>query len=319
MRSRVAIRGNFFASCIPEGAPDGKSAPPWQHIAVMYPKQAGFGKICAPCIRKAPQTAFRECIARRSCQGGALFAALTPQIMHGAQILPRFSARKVLRVEGWRRWVVASALCIEADGPHVRTRPSPTAPHPVTKPRTGGPCTPVAATAFGERTVRRRVCLPEQRPSCGSRSSLRGRRFLATACPELPASRRVSPRSRCCGERTVRARLSRGAVCLRHPLATTACPGVARPARSSPRCRHFSVSASSPTESCAQWQLHAPWASCSSAAARTPLVGSGFPRRSAQKKRPAERWSLWQFADYAQAIQRVPSGDDQARRPADGA
>ena len=88
MRSRAAIRGSFLASCIPEGASDGKSAPPWQHIAAVHPKRAGFGKIRAPCIRKALQIAFRECIARRSCQGGALFAALTPRIMHGARILP---------------------------------------------------------------------------------------------------------------------------------------------------------------------------------------------------------------------------------------
>ena len=38
MRSRTPCRGKFFASCIPEGAPDGKSAPSWQHIAAMYPK-----------------------------------------------------------------------------------------------------------------------------------------------------------------------------------------------------------------------------------------------------------------------------------------
>ena len=38
-------------------ASDGKSAPSWQHIAAMHPKRAGFGKIFAPCIRKAPQTA----------------------------------------------------------------------------------------------------------------------------------------------------------------------------------------------------------------------------------------------------------------------
>ena len=88
MRSRTPCRGNFLASCIPEGTPDGKSAPSWQDIAAMHPKRAGIGKIRAPCIRKAPQTAFRECIARRSCQGGALFAALTPRIMHSTRILP---------------------------------------------------------------------------------------------------------------------------------------------------------------------------------------------------------------------------------------
>ena len=89
VRSRAAIRGSFFASCVPEGASDGKSAPSWQHIAAVHPKRAGFGKIFAPCIRKAPQTGVRGYTARRSCQEGALFAARAPQIMHGAQILPR--------------------------------------------------------------------------------------------------------------------------------------------------------------------------------------------------------------------------------------
>ena len=72
VRSRAAIRGSFFASCVPEGASDGKSAPSWQHIAAMHPKRAGFGKICAPCIRKAPQSAVEECTARISCRQGAL-------------------------------------------------------------------------------------------------------------------------------------------------------------------------------------------------------------------------------------------------------
>ena len=88
VRSRVAICGNFFAPCIPEGAPDGKIISSRQDLRAMYPKRAGFGRICAPCIRKAPQIAFPEYTARRSCQEGALFAALTPRIMHSTQILP---------------------------------------------------------------------------------------------------------------------------------------------------------------------------------------------------------------------------------------
>ena len=92
VRSRAAIRGGFFASCVPEGASDGKSAPSWQHIAAMHPKRAGFGKIFAPCIRKAPQTVVWEYTARRSCHEGALFAARASQIMHGAQILPFLGA-----------------------------------------------------------------------------------------------------------------------------------------------------------------------------------------------------------------------------------
>ena len=92
VRSRAAIRGGFFTSCVPEGASDGKNASSRQHIAAMYPKRAGFGKICAPCIRKAPQTGVRGCTARRSCQEGALFAARAPQIMHGTRVLPSFGA-----------------------------------------------------------------------------------------------------------------------------------------------------------------------------------------------------------------------------------
>ena len=92
VRSRAAIRGSFFTSCVPEGASDGKSASSRQHIAAVHPKRAGFGKICAPCIRKAPQTGVRGCTARISCQEGAPFAARAPQIMHGVRILPSFGA-----------------------------------------------------------------------------------------------------------------------------------------------------------------------------------------------------------------------------------
>ena len=52
----------------------------WQDMRAMYPK--------------SPAIAFRECIARRSCQGGALFAARTPRIMHTAQILPSVAAEQ---------------------------------------------------------------------------------------------------------------------------------------------------------------------------------------------------------------------------------
>ena len=88
VRSRAAIRDNFFASCIPKAASDGKIASSWQDSRAMHPKRAGFGKICAPCIRKAPQTAVWGYTARRSCHEGAAFAAQAPRIMHSAQILP---------------------------------------------------------------------------------------------------------------------------------------------------------------------------------------------------------------------------------------
>ena len=102
VRSRVSIRGNIPPRCVP-GRPSvtifsphasqkrprtGKSPVRGKIRVPCIRKRAGSGKICALCIRKAPQTAFRERTARRSCQEGPLFAARAPRIMHGAQILP---------------------------------------------------------------------------------------------------------------------------------------------------------------------------------------------------------------------------------------
>ena len=64
--------GKISPRCVPEGASDGKNTGSWQHIACMHSNTANFGKICAPCIRKAPQSAVGECTARTSCRQGAL-------------------------------------------------------------------------------------------------------------------------------------------------------------------------------------------------------------------------------------------------------
>ena len=82
----------FFHSMYPKGASDEKRGASWQDLRAMHPKRAGFGKMCAPCIRKAPQIAVGGYTARISCQEGALFAARAPRIMHGAQILPSVAA-----------------------------------------------------------------------------------------------------------------------------------------------------------------------------------------------------------------------------------
>ena len=71
MRSRAADHGKIPPRCVPEGAPDGKSTGSRQHIACMYSNTANFGKICVPCIRKAPQSAVGEYTARASCRQGA--------------------------------------------------------------------------------------------------------------------------------------------------------------------------------------------------------------------------------------------------------
>ena len=72
MRSRAAGRGKISPRCVPEGASDEKNTGSWQHIACMHSDSANFGKICAPCIQKAPQSAVWEYTARTSCRQGAL-------------------------------------------------------------------------------------------------------------------------------------------------------------------------------------------------------------------------------------------------------
>ena len=63
--------GKISPRCVPERASDKKNARSWQHIACMYSDSANFGKICVPCIRKAPQSAVGEYTARASCRQGA--------------------------------------------------------------------------------------------------------------------------------------------------------------------------------------------------------------------------------------------------------
>ena len=71
MRSRTAGHGKISPRCVHEGASDEKKASSWQHIACMHSNTANFGKICVPCIQKAPQSAAGEYAARTSCRQGA--------------------------------------------------------------------------------------------------------------------------------------------------------------------------------------------------------------------------------------------------------
>ena len=88
VRSRVPGDGNISPWCVPGRQSVASFA---LHASRKWPragKSPVRGKIRAPCIRNAPQTAVGGCTARISCQEGALFAARTPRIMHGARILP---------------------------------------------------------------------------------------------------------------------------------------------------------------------------------------------------------------------------------------
>mgnify|MGYP007116799992 CR=1 FL=1 len=106
VRPQVPCRGKISPRCVPgrqsvaifslhvsqKRPRTGKSPVRGKIRAPCIRKRAGFGRICAPCIRKALQTAVWEYTARRSCHEGPAFAARTPRIMHGAQILPSSDA-----------------------------------------------------------------------------------------------------------------------------------------------------------------------------------------------------------------------------------
>lgn len=148
--------------------------------------------------------------------------------------------------------------------------------------------------------------------AAAARSNLRGRRFLASARPmarpvsqlsALPrhaCSHNRPPRSRCGGERTVRARLSRGAVRLRHPLAMTACPGVARPAPQQPSLLALlGIRLLPPHGVVCPMAAACPMGILLLSSCPYPFGRQRFSSTQRTKKRPAERWSLWQFAALA--------------------
>ena len=137
VRSRVPGDGNISPWCVPgrqsvasfalhvsQKVPrTGKSPVRGKIRAPCIRKRAGFGRICAPCIRKALQTAVWEYTARRSCHEGPAFAARTPRIMHGAQILPFLGARISRTVPvcaGWRGCFVGSPHAAPSCSPLTR-------------------------------------------------------------------------------------------------------------------------------------------------------------------------------------------------------
>ena len=137
VRSRVPGDGNISPWCVPgrqsvasfalhvsQKVPrTGKSPVRGKIRAPCIRKRAGFGRICAPCIRKALQTAVWEYTARRSCHEGPAFAARTPRIMHGAQILPFLGARVSRTVPvcaGWRGCFVGSPHAAPSCSPLTR-------------------------------------------------------------------------------------------------------------------------------------------------------------------------------------------------------
>ena len=180
------LRGNISPPCIQNELALARSA---RHVSE---------KSCKSPLEDTP----REYLARK----GPLFAAQTPRIMHGAQILPRFSFRKALRTEGKRSWVSQAHFVLR-----------PTVP-PHDRVRLRQPCAITAAAALwpvaqthgsqccGERAVQRCVCAScpaaSARPQRVSRqryppacSNLRRRRFSAAARPMTAACPHGASRS----------------------------------------------------------------------------------------------------------------------------
>ena len=88
VRSQASIRGKIPPRCVPGRQSVAGFALHASRKRSRTGKSPVRGKIRAPCIRKAPQTAVGRYTARISCQEGALFAARIPRITHGARILP---------------------------------------------------------------------------------------------------------------------------------------------------------------------------------------------------------------------------------------
>ena len=76
---KLSAVARYRPDAFPKGAPDEKNTGSWQHIACMHSNTANFGKICAPCIQKAPQSAVGECTARTSCRQGAFSPSEAPK------------------------------------------------------------------------------------------------------------------------------------------------------------------------------------------------------------------------------------------------
>ena len=92
MHSRAAIRGKFCVPCIPKVASGGKSAPSRQDLRAMYPKTGSLWQDMRAMHPKSPANSRLGIHRAKILHEGAAFAARTPRIMHGAQILPFLGA-----------------------------------------------------------------------------------------------------------------------------------------------------------------------------------------------------------------------------------
>ena len=84
--------GRICAPCVIRGASAAKRALPWQDLRAMHSRKAICGAFRIHGAHILPKPARFGCMARESCQGGALFPSGAPSGMHGAKKLPRIAA-----------------------------------------------------------------------------------------------------------------------------------------------------------------------------------------------------------------------------------
>ena len=94
-RSRCsAADGKICALCMIRGARAAKRAPSWQDIRAVYPPAAVCGAFRMHGAHILPKPAHFGCMARESCQEGAIFPPEAPFGIHGVKKLPRIDARE---------------------------------------------------------------------------------------------------------------------------------------------------------------------------------------------------------------------------------
>ena len=76
------------------GARAAKRAPSWQDIRAVYPPAAVCGAFRMHGAHILPKPAHFGCMARESCQEGAIFPPEAPFGIHGVKKLPRIDARE---------------------------------------------------------------------------------------------------------------------------------------------------------------------------------------------------------------------------------
>lgn len=65
--------------CIPFSPNAGNKPPSWQHLRLMYAFRDSDDKILVSCVHFQAQSGDSECVARKSCRQGPLFASRCPK------------------------------------------------------------------------------------------------------------------------------------------------------------------------------------------------------------------------------------------------